>query len=267
MTKKYYKCEETHQTFNGVKHKRCTKCKRWKEESEFCKDRARKDGLRIYCNGCNNAYVLRHSRRNRKGKKARVYLRFEDRHRVIRGFKEKLCSHCKKWKYQSEFHRYRPSKDGLSFWCKECVRKSYERIRKTDRRNLRYEDRHRVVNGVKEKLCRNCRKWKSETGFYKDRSQKDDLKDRCTKCTYKATKKTCKPKSKKKGARRNLRYEDRHRVIDGVKQKYCCKCKRWKNNTGFYKDSLRKDGLKSQCKKCSYKPVKRSHKRRSAVRN
>jgi len=189
MTKRYYKCEETHQTFNGVKHKRCTKCKRWKEESEFCKDRARKDGLRIYCKGCNNAYVLRHSRRNRKGKKARVYLRFEDRHRVIHGFKEKLCSRCKQWKYYSEFYKNSQSKDGLSLGCKECGRKRYERIRKTGRRNLRYEDRHRVVNGVKQKFCRTCKRWKDESEFYKDRSQKDGLVDRCKKCSYKAAKK------------------------------------------------------------------------------
>lgn len=195
MTKKYYKCEETHQTFNGVKHKRCTKCQRWKEETEFCKDRARKDGLRIYCKGCNNAYVLKHSRRNRKGKKARVYLRFEDRHREIRGFKEKLCSHCKKWKYQSEFHKNSRSKDGLKLWCKECGSKDYERIRKTERRNLRYEDRHRVVNGVKEKLCRNCRKWKSESGFYQDRSGKDGLMGRCKECKYKPVKRSRKRRS------------------------------------------------------------------------
>jgi len=185
MTKRYYKCEETHQTFNGVRHKRCTKCKRWKEESEFCKDRARKDGLKIYCKGCNNAYSLRLRRKNRKGKKARVYLRFEDRHRVIRGFKEKLCSHCKKWKYYSSFYKSRQSKDGLSLWCKECGSKRYERIREAGRRNLRYEDRHRVVNGVKQKYCRKCKRWKDETGFYRDRSQKDGLNDQCKKCTYK----------------------------------------------------------------------------------
>jgi len=189
MTKRYYKCEETHQTFNGVKHKRCTKCKRWKEESEFCKDRARKDGLKIYCKGCNNAYSLRRRRKNRKGKKARVYLRFEDRHRVIRGFKEKLCSRCKKWKYYSEFYRYRQSKDGLSLWCKECGSKRYERIRKGARKYLRFEDRHRVVNGIKEKLCRKCSKWKAESDFYKNKSSRDGLNERCKKCSYKAAKK------------------------------------------------------------------------------
>jgi len=135
MTKKYYKCEETHQTFNGVKHKRCTKCQRWKEETEFCKDRARKDGLKIYCKGCNNAYALRHRRKNKKA--VRDYLRYEERHRVIRGFKEKLCSRCKQWKYYSDFYRCRQSKDGLSLWCKECGRKRYERIKKGARKEWR----------------------------------------------------------------------------------------------------------------------------------
>jgi len=248
MAKRYYKCEETHQTFNGVKHKRCTKCKRWKDESEFHKDRARKDGLKIYCKGCNKAHSLRHRRKN--GKAVREYLSYEDRHRVIRGFKEKLCSRCKKWKYQSNFYRYRQSKDGLSLWCKECGNKRIKLKRKGVRKNLRYEDRHRVVNGAKEKLCTKCKNWKKENEYYTQRSSKDSLSARCKKCTYKATKKTHKPK--RKGGRRNLRYEDRHRIVNGAKQKLCCKCKRWKNESEFYKDRSQKDGLMGRCKECSY---------------
>jgi len=195
MTKKYYKCEETHDTFNGVKHKRCTKCKRWKEESEFCKDRARKDGLRIYCKGCNNGYALKHRRKNRKGKKTRIYLRFEDRHRVIRGFKEKLCSRCKKWKYYSGFYKNQQMKDGLSLWCKECGSNRTEYERKGMRKYLRYEDRHRIVKGIKQKLCTKCSNWKSESEFCKDRSGKDGLMARCKKCSYKPAKKSRKRRS------------------------------------------------------------------------
>ena len=128
MTKRYYKCEETHQTVKGVKLKRCTKCKRWKEVSEFCKDRGRKDGLRIYCKSCNNAYVLRHRRKNKKP--VRDYLRYEDRHRVIRGVKEKLCSSCKKWKFYSDFYKDNRKKDRLVSWCKECKSKRTEHKRK-----------------------------------------------------------------------------------------------------------------------------------------
>ena len=265
MTKRYYKYEETHRTVKGRKQKRCTKCKRWKEESEFCKNRARKDGLKIYCKGCNNAYSLRRRRKNRKGKKARVYLRFEDRHRVIRGLKEKLCSRCKKWKYYSDFHKNRRSKDGLSLGCKECESKRYERIKKGARKYLRFEDRHRVVKGIKEKFCRKCSKWKKESEYYTHRSNKDGLSVRCKKCSYEATGKPYKPKIK--SVRRNLRYEDRHRVINGVNQKYCRRCKKWKNEYKFYRDKSKKDGLKDRCQKCSYKPVKKSRKRRPAVKN
>jgi len=63
------------------------------------------------------------------------------------------------------------------------------------------------------------------------------------------------------GLKKRLGYEDRHRVVNGVKQKYCRKCKRWKNETEFYKDRSRKDGLMGRCKKCSYKPAKKSRKR------
>jgi len=263
MTKKYYKCEETHQTVNGIKLKRCTKCKRWKEISEFCKDRARKDGLKIYCNSCNNAYALKSYRKNKRP--VRDYLRYGDRHRVIRGFKEKLCSRCKQWKFYSEFYKNSRTKDVLSLSCKECERKRTENKRKSDRKYLRHEDRHRIVKGIKQKLCTKCSKWKVESEFHKDRSSKDGINSSCKECSYKATGKPCKPK--KKIVRKNLRYEDRHRVVNGVKQKYCRKCKKWKSEHKFYRDKSKKDGLKDQCQKCSYKPAKKSRKKRSNVKS
>lgn len=190
MTKRYYKCEETHRTFRGVKLKRCTKCKRWKEESEFNKDRARKDGLRIYCKGCDTAYGRKHYRRNRKNKKAvRDYLSYEERHRTVKGFREKLCSRCKKWKTESNFAKDRTAKDGFGCWCKECDRKRFEPNRKTTRRYLRYEERHRVVDGTKEKLCSKCGRWKRVSEFYRSRSTRDGLNGQCKKCSYKAVKK------------------------------------------------------------------------------
>ena len=141
MAKRYYNYEEMYRTVKGVKQKRCTKCKTWKDESEFHKDRARRDGLRIYCKGCAEAYVQKHRGKNRKS--IREYLSYEDRHRVVRGIKEKLCCCCKKWKYESQFSRNCWLKDGLALYCKECERNRCKRIIKTGRRNLRYEDRRR----------------------------------------------------------------------------------------------------------------------------
>ena len=174
MTKRYYKCEETHQTVNGIELKRCTKCKRWKELAEFNRDGARKDGLKVYCKSCNNSYVLRRRRKNKKP--IRENLRYEDRHRVNRGFKEKLCSRCKKWKRYSEFYKSVSTNDGLSCGCRECYKN------KSSKKYLRFEDRHRVVDGVRQKYCRKCKKWKNEDKFYKDKGKKDGLHDRCKKC-------------------------------------------------------------------------------------
>jgi hypothetical protein len=50
------------------------------------------------------------------------------------------------------------------------------------RKRFRYEDCHRVVNGVEEKLCRKCRKWKGESQFCRNRSSKDGLLGWCRRC-------------------------------------------------------------------------------------
>ena len=191
------------------------------------------------------------------------YLRFDQRHRKVRGVKQKLCSCCKLWKKESLFHRNRRLKDGLQWRCKECEneygRKRYEQIRKSGRRYLRYENRHRVVKGIKQKFCHKCKRWENESEFYKSRSRKDGLDDQCNKCSYKHTGKS--HERKKEGVRRYLRYEERHRTVGEVREKFCRKCKRWKNESDFYKNRATKDGLDSRCKTCSYKPTSKSRKK------
>jgi hypothetical protein len=188
MTKRYYKFKETHRTVNGIKQKRCIKCKKWKTQNtnEFRQDRARKDGLRIYCKDCDTVYDQEY-RANHKGN-VREYLRFEERHRIVKGVREKLCGRCKQWKDERDFYRDRGAKDGLATWCRDCqisrARKRLGQGRRAVRRNLRYEERHRVVSGATEKLCTKCRKWKKESEYYKDRSNRDSLMGRCQKCSY-----------------------------------------------------------------------------------
>lgn len=80
MTKRYYKYRETHRTVKSRKQKYCTKCKKWKGESEFGIDRAKRDGLNIRCKDCYKAYTRELYRKYRKRKKVRDYLRFEERH-------------------------------------------------------------------------------------------------------------------------------------------------------------------------------------------
>lgn len=121
-------------------------------------------------------------------------LGYEGRHRVVNGAKEKLCRKCRKWRGESQFNKNRNSKDGLNIQCRDCVRaydrKRYERIRKAGIKNIQYKNRHRVVNGIKQKFCRTCKRWKDESAFYKDSSRKDGLNNQCKKCSCKTTSKS-----------------------------------------------------------------------------
>ena len=192
MTKKRYGYEETHRTVKGVKQKFCTKCKQWKEESEFHKDRAAKDGLSFQCGDCGRDYERKRYRKDRKHVKE--VLKYEESHRTFRGVKEKLCCRCRKWKGENKYCRSRRSKDGLQWQCKECeskyCRKRYEQIKKSGRTIIRNEDSHRLVNGVWKKLCNKCRRWKKESDFYRDNSKRDGLTRGCKKCSYEATNKS-----------------------------------------------------------------------------
>ena len=268
MTKRYYKYSETHRTVKGRKQKYCNKCKKWKSEIEFGIDRAKRDGLKMRCRECDRAYARALLRKYRKGRKVRIYLRFEQRHRTVKGVRQKLCCTCKQWKSENQFYSHRSLKDGLSLRCKECqkrhARKRLELKNKGIRKNLRFEERHRTVKGAKEKLCTKCKKWKAESEFYINKSRKDSLTERCKKCIYKAANRSY--TSKGKGARRNLRYEERHRVVNGINEKLCTKCRKWKKENLYYKQRSNKDGLSARCKKCTYKSAKKPLKARLAVK-
>jgi len=105
----------------------------------------------------------------------------------------KQCAGCRKRKDESEFSKIRKSKDGLSYWCKKCerenARKCYKREGEPLKKYYGYEQCHRVVDGVKQKRCRKCEKWKAESEFYKYHRHKDGLANRCKECSDKATNK------------------------------------------------------------------------------
>ncbi len=135
MTKRYYKYKETHRTIKGVKQKRCPKCKKWKDESKFGKNRTRTDGLRYWCKDCERAYTRK--RYKKEGKGLKQYYRYEECHRVVDGVKQSRCSRCKKWKAESEFYKSRSCKDGLQVRCKACSNKATNKSRKKRRMAVR----------------------------------------------------------------------------------------------------------------------------------
>ena len=70
----------------------------------------------------------------------------------------------------------------------------------------------------------------------------------------------------RKPARRGKIYERRHRVVDGVKQKLCRKCKEWKAESEFHKNSGSRDGLAGACKTCKTNAAREYRKRRKAAK-
>lgn len=64
---------------------------------------------------------------------------------------------------------------------------------------------------------------------------------------------------------RDTRYEDYHRVADGVEQKLCRKCDEWKARSEFHKNASCKDGLATRCKACKTKAARESRQRRTAA--
>ena len=258
MRRKYYRYKDSHRTVKGVKQKRCTICTKWKPESDFHKDRARTDGLKIRCKKCDTEHQRKI--RRKKKKKFREYLKFEERHRTFRGMEQKLCTNCKEWKKENEFYRNRQAKDGLHSRCKVCQNKgtASNQERSVLRRNFHYEESHRIVSGVKQKLCSRCRKWKDENGFYRQDGSRDGLSAHCKECSKTLARERYQPKRKRLG--KYLRYEERHRTVNGVREKFCRKCRKWKKESDFYNSKSAKDGLDSRCKKCTYKPTGRPRK-------
>jgi len=181
----------------------------------------------------------------------------------------KRCTKCNKLKSKSEFGKNHKNKDGLRYLCKKCVREYkrgyYRRNRGPVKRYFRYEESHRTIDGVKQKRCTKCKKWKDESKFGKYHYGKDGLGYNCKDCVRAYIRERYKKEGK--GLKTYYRYEECHRVVDGVKQKRCRRCKRWKTESEFYKNRSCKDGLKFLCKECSKKVNRNSYKkRRKAVR-
>ena len=108
--------------------RQCSKCQKWKDESEFYKKQRQKDGLSYWCRKCEREYAR--ERYRRAVGRSKKYLGFEQRHRLVDGVREKRCPKCKKWKLETQFYKRRRHKDGLAAWCKECADKATNLCRK-----------------------------------------------------------------------------------------------------------------------------------------
>jgi hypothetical protein len=107
--------------------KLCGKCKKRKDESEFCKNRKSKDGLLYWCRECESEYAR--ERYEQKTGSVKKYNNYKDLHRVAGGIKQKRCGKCKKWKAENQYYKHNRHKDRLAVWCKECANKATNKAR------------------------------------------------------------------------------------------------------------------------------------------
>ncbi|MBW8038838.1 MAG: hypothetical protein FVQ85_02430 [Planctomycetes bacterium] len=73
---------------------------------------------------------------------------------------------------------------------KQAKMKHNRKDGKSVKKYYKYQQIHRVVDGVKKKRCRRCSKWKAESMYYKRRRNKDGLYVWCKECANKATNKS-----------------------------------------------------------------------------
>ena len=65
-----------------------------------------------------------------------------------------------------------------------------------------------------------------------------------------------------KSVKKYYRYKENHRVVGGVKQKRCYRCRRWKPENLYYKRLRSKDGLYVWCKECANKATNNCRRQR-----
>lgn len=180
--------------------KQCPKCKKQKSKSEFGRNRSRPDGLSFWCQKCSREYGKQYYKKDKKH--IRQYRRYEEARKVADGILKKRCPKCKKWKDKSEFNSNYQRLDGLTDYCKICdrkrVRKYYRRHGQPVKKHYTYDESHRVIRGVRQKRCRKCRTWKPESKFYKHRRNKDGLDVWCIECNNKAQRMRRKARRKRK---------------------------------------------------------------------
>lgn len=97
---------------------------------------------------------------------------------------------------------------------------------------------------VKTKRCSKCKRELPLDAFNKNKRSNDGLGFWCKACmkTY--------YKEKHPGVKQYLTYDQVHRTIGGINQKFCTRCSAWKPISEFNKNRTRRDGLCDQCREC-----------------
>lgn len=106
-----------------------------------------------------------------------------------------------------------------------------------------------------KKRCIKCNEIKPLDQFERKQSCRDGHINVCKKCIL-----------DRRHELRPLKNRQTHRVVNGVKQKWCSKCEQWKDESEFHKNRARPDGLHATCKECISPLPKGTYVARSDIR-
>lgn len=149
--------------------KKCGHCKQGKDESEFYKNRCKKDGLEGVCKDCKKLLdnETKEEKLERKTERE-IKLLLENAKTT------KVCTKCGLEKNISEFNKSEGHKCGVYCYCKKC--RSILRKRIKDPSKILPENMKR---------CHKCGLIKDKSDFSKNKSNKDGLHSECKKCNRK----------------------------------------------------------------------------------
>lgn len=110
---------------NEQEQKQCSKCKQWKNESEFGKKTDSADGLNTICKSCQHDYdMARSEQRKEKYRQIKEQEIKRNRKYDSEGHLLKQCSKCKQYKVLNEDNFRKNSQytiDGYAGVCKQCI--------------------------------------------------------------------------------------------------------------------------------------------------
>jgi len=155
----------------------CKYCQKEKDVKDFNKNNRSRDGLFSKCKVCLSEYREKYIKKIKNRKAKSIFIP-----------KKKECSRCGVVKPSIEFCSHIRNKDGLNYWCKQCVSEYYKNnidtIKEYDK-SLREKFRNRHPSTIivpKRVKCYCCGKFLSVSKFIKCKAKRMGIDTRCKKC-------------------------------------------------------------------------------------
>lgn len=165
----------------------------------------------------------------------------------------KQCNVCKDWKDESEFNKYKGSKDGLQSACRVCQQKQVRKSREKNRVTSPYVAKSTIRNEQGQKQCSKCKQWKDESEFCGKINSKDGLNNICRSCQHIYDMARSKQRSKmyhqikEQERKQNEKYNEKGQLLQ---QCFCCKELKVLNSDNFAPNKQNRDGYLGVCRNC-----------------